>query len=380
MNRKPLNSSAVQVRKGLWVIGAVLCTLILLTLILVPGKLDIVIAKLFYAPGQGWLFENAPAWQFLYKYGTVPGLVLTLGALFGFLGGFVLVRLRPYRKYFLLIVLTSIIGAGFLVNVVMKPYCGRPRPREIVEFKGIWEFCAPCGEGLPGQGVSFPCGHCTMGFLFVPLVFFWPRSRFVAVGGAGFGLAYGLALGLGRAAQGAHFTSDIVWSLGTILIVAGLLHYIVIPKLEAFWEQPIRLGSKRKILLGLGVFVLAALITVGFLTRRPFSRVYARDLKPPSGLENLIIASNVPFVKREIRYLAIDTLQLRIHTRAFGWFAAAEEAEITVRRQENNLIIEAVLSPRGYFAEITHTCYLLLPAGLKEKIKIDFVPTQKLAP
>ena len=380
MNRKSLDSSTAQIRKCLWLIGAVLCILILLTLILVPGEIDIVIANLFYAPGQGWLFKNAALWQFLYKYGTVPGLVLTLGALFGFLGGFILARLSPYRKYFLLIVLTAIIGAGILVNLVMKPYCGRPRPREIVEFQGIWKFCAPCGESLPGQGVSFPCGHCTMGFLFVTLVFFWPRSRLVAAGGAGFGLAYGLALGLGRAAQGAHFASDIVWSLGTILIVAGLLHYIVIPKLEAFWEQPFRLGSKRKLLLGLGVFVLATLITAGFLTRRPFSRVYARDLKPPSGIENLTIASNVPFVKKEIRYLAIDTLQLRIHTRAFGWFKAAEDAAIKIRRQENNLIIETVLSHSGYFAEITHTCYLLLPAGLKEKIKIDFIQTQDRAP
>jgi len=219
-----------------------------------------------------------------------------------------------------------------------------------------------------------------MGFLFVTLVFFWPRSRLVAVGGAGVGVAYGLALGLGRAAQGAHFTSDIVWSLGTILIVAGLLHYIVIPKLEAFWEQRLRVGSNHKILLGLVIFVLAALITAGFLTRRPFSRVYARDLKPPSGIENLIITSNVPFVKKEIRYLAIDTLQLRIHTRAFGWFKAAEDAAITIRRQENNLSIETVLSHSGYFAEITHTCYLLLPAGLKGKIKIDFVTTQNHAP
>ncbi len=380
MIRKPLDSSAAQIRKCLWLIGAVLCILILLTLILVPGEIDIVIAKLFYASGQGWLFKDALAWQFLYKYGTVPGLVLTLGALFGFLGGFSRVRLRPYRKYFLLIVLTSIIGAGLLVNVVMKPYCGRPRPREIVEFNGIWEFCTLCGEGLPGQGASFPCGHCTMGFLFVVLVFFWPRSRLVAVGGAVFGLAYGLALGLARAAQGAHFASDIVWSLGTILIVAGLFHYIVIPRLEAFWEQPIRLGSKRKSLLGLGIFILAALIAAGFLTYRPFSRVYTRDLKPPSGIENLIIASNVPFIKKEIRYLATDMLQLRIHTRAFGWFAAAEDAAIAIRRQENNLIIETVLSPTGYFAEITHACYLLLPSTMKEIIKIDFVPIQKLAP
>jgi membrane-associated PAP2 superfamily phosphatase len=89
---------------------------------------------------------------------------------------------------FLLYSLTSIVGAGLIVNALLKEYTGRPRPREVVEFGGNWEYRAALELGIPGQGQSFPCGHCTMGFIFASGVMFWNYSPPVAIGSLALGI------------------------------------------------------------------------------------------------------------------------------------------------------------------------------------------------
>ena len=61
------------------------------------------------------------------------------------------------RRYFLLYSLVSIIGAGLFINAFLKEHTGRPRPREIKEFNGNWNYLPAFHFGIPGKGRSFPC-------------------------------------------------------------------------------------------------------------------------------------------------------------------------------------------------------------------------------
>jgi membrane-associated PAP2 superfamily phosphatase len=72
--------------------------------------------------------------------------------------------------------------------------------------------------GTKAGGMSFPSGHASMGFyLMAPAFLLFHRRRlahsFVLVG-----LAGGLALGITRILQGAHFPSDVLWSAGFVYL------------------------------------------------------------------------------------------------------------------------------------------------------------------
>ncbi len=69
------------------------------------------------------------------------------------------------------LILSVVIGPGLIINAVFKDHWDRPRPRDVVEFGGMLQ-CTPAP--LRGEsGESFPCGHCSVGFLY--------RERLVAV-------------------------------------------------------------------------------------------------------------------------------------------------------------------------------------------------------
>ena len=254
---KPSETNA----RSAWVGLAVLATISLLmatgTWVIADRDLDLKITGQFFRPDTGWYLKDAQPWRFLYDYGTIPGLLLTVGSLILFFAGYFRKRFRNWQKYMLLVLLTSILGGGIIVNSILKPYWGRPRPGQIKEFGGMWDYRHPYQPGTPGKGQSFPCGHCTMGFLFTSLVFFRRKSRPIAYAGGAFGLVYGSALGVARIVQGGHYPSDVLWSLGVILSVATVLYFFVLRIPDHESQKEVRLTGTRK---HLAIACLAVLI------------------------------------------------------------------------------------------------------------------------
>jgi lipid A 4'-phosphatase len=214
-------------RHGLVWIASVVAVLLVLSWLTVRWNLDLRIAQRFYVDGSWYLAKKQP-WRFLYDYGTLPGIMLSIAALLIWLGGYLSPRLAPWRRYCLLVVLTTVLGAGLLVNAVFKPNWGRPRPGQIEAFGGTRPFHPVYLPGIPGQGASFPSGHPTMGFIFTTLFFFRARWRALAYTGSTFGLVAGGLLGMARIVQGGHFLSDVFWSLGMLLLVSIVLYYFVL--------------------------------------------------------------------------------------------------------------------------------------------------------
>jgi lipid A 4'-phosphatase len=205
----------------------------LLALLTVPFALtdfDLDLARVFYR--NGWPLGDLPLWTALYRYGTLPGLLLSALALGVLVLGGTAERWRAWRRPAAVVLLTLALGPGLLVNTLGKGYWGRPRPREVQAFGGSETFHRVTQPGTPGRGKSFPSGHPSVGYLFCAL-FFVDALRRRRVVWLGAGLAYGTLMGVGRMAQGAHFASDVLWSGGLTYLSAALAHYILLPAPES---------------------------------------------------------------------------------------------------------------------------------------------------
>lgn len=369
MIHDPVTSIKKNAYKGLSLILAAFVLLLILTWAALALEIDLKVASIFFSDDQGWKYKDAQPFRALYLYGTLPGLGLTLTALALYFFGFFKTRWHAWQKPMLVVVLTSILGAGLLVNGILKPYCGRPRPREIIPFNGQWDYCSPCFNNTPGKGLSFPCGHCTMGFLFVSLIFLRRQSPAVAYGGTAFGLFYGSLMGVTRAVQGAHFATDTIWSLGVLMMVSLLLHYILIPLLERSRLLARTLSKKQIVIAGVCIAVAMGIITLTFLTRRPFYKKTTYQLGLTPGIHKVVVYPNVAITKSKIGY-EDKPAGLTLLGQGFGWHKAREKVNFVSDIEGDTLNVEVRVTQDGYFAESQHQLFLTLPTEYKDHITV----------
>jgi lipid A 4'-phosphatase len=190
--------------------------------------LDLALSAPFYAVQQtpAWYLKDAIPWAWLYTYGELPAFIMATGAFLVLLGSLRRIAWRQYRRACLLLVLAVALGPGLLVNGLLQPLWGRPRPRHIEQFAGPQPYRPWWQPGGPGAGKSFPSGHAAMGYVLLAGAVLVSSSRRVWLGrlARGGALAYGTLVGLARVVQGGHFASDVVWS--------GLLMYLTVLGLQ----------------------------------------------------------------------------------------------------------------------------------------------------
>lgn len=238
------------------------------TLVFAVTPLDSMAARVFYrtqAPDH-WPLGMLRPWSILYRLPPfMTASLLAIGLLALLIGH--LRKCERWRQSGVFLIVCVVIGPGLLVNTVFKDHWDRPRPRDVMEFGGSLHYTpAPWrGEG----GGSFPCGHCSVGFLYAGGWWIWRRRRpRLARASLALGLTAGVALGLGRMAAGGHFLSDVIWSGLLAFGVAHLLYYHVLhlaeedPGHDAPVRRPAWLPGARvlTVLCVLGAaFVLVAL-------------------------------------------------------------------------------------------------------------------------
>lgn len=357
-------------RRGAFVLlvsTALLCALSALMHIL---NLDLRIEAMFYQPGEGWLWQHAQPWEALYRWGTIPGLLLTVGSLIILSYSLATRRWISYQRGLLIIALTTILGAGLLINAVLKPYWGRPRPRQVEAFAGEWHYHPLHQRGIPGQGESFPCGHCTMGYLFVTLFFLRRQAPRTAIIGGCFGLLYGTLVGMARMIQGAHFPTDVLWSLGLIWMTAAALHYFILPALARRLVplKEMRAGQRRS--LSLVMLVAVAVITALFLTRRPYYKTFVFNLPISTDLHSLSLTTDLELSRQVTEYGPWSTGKLRVHASGFGWVTARCEVTLTPVSRGDRLELRLEGHPRGYFSELSYELEWLLPDAAEGKVRL----------
>jgi lipid A 4'-phosphatase len=181
---------------------------------------------------QRWFLKDAPPWRWLYHYGEYPALLMACGALLVLLGGIRRRAWARYRRHCLIVILSVALGPGVLVNGLLKPYWGRPRPRHIVQFGGTQRFRPWWQPAGPGAGQSFPSGHAAMGYVMISgAVLIACRRVWLRRWALASALGYGTLIGLTRIVQGGHFLSDVACSgLLVTLLIMGLQRAINPPR------------------------------------------------------------------------------------------------------------------------------------------------------
>ncbi|MBN1594482.1 phosphatase PAP2 family protein [candidate division FCPU426 bacterium] len=301
----------------IWIAVAVLLAL---SIPFAVSDLDLWCAAVFFR--QGWLWGSCQPWRFLYHLGTLPGLLLSGAGLFVIIGAWLWPQLKTYRRFAAVIVLTLLLGPGLLINALGKEYWGRPRPRDVSRFGGTQAFHRFYQPGLPGRGKSFPCGHASVGFLFVSLYFIAGTRRW-KWSWLGFGLAYGTLMGIGRMAQGAHFASDVIWSGGLTYFSAALSHHVLLPPAKTQASADLPLPGRRPAAVFLGWTLMGStlgLLTFLFLLATPYSKTWSGKAAPAGAVG--AVRLHLPGLREavHIQRAAQETpLQIQAELHGFGF-------------------------------------------------------------
>ena len=365
-------------KKGLLRILLTVSLFIGISVVAISLDLDRRVVSFFYSADQGFYLDKTIPWIWFYRYGTVPGLLLTIGSLGAWFFCFTRTAYRPWHKYFLLIVLTSVIGAGVIVNAVLKNHWGRPRPDQTVQFGGKWEYRDITEPGTPGKGASFPCGHCSMGFLFTALFVFRRKAPVLAWTGLIFGLIYGGLVSITRIIQGAHYPLDTLWSLAVIVLTAMTLYYIVLK--IPFGNQAFApsFSSFQRKSLGAAIILAMILMALAFLTRRPYYSSYHHELNIPSTVSRIAVTLNDDPESVKTEYIKAGKAEMILYAQGFGFPNAKHYVDFSGRIQGTVLYINAVVRPKGYYSELNHRLEIFLPENLKGRIEITVQrPIQK---
>jgi membrane-associated PAP2 superfamily phosphatase len=349
----------------------------LATVLFAVTPLDIAAARVFYRASETdrWPFAGEFPWRVLYLAAPwiTASLVLTgLGSL-----AVGLARGRDaLRRHGVFLLLSVVLGPGLVVNTVFKDHWNRPRPRDIVEFGGASSYApplVPCGEG----GASFPCGHCSVAFLYAAGWWVWKRRRPVrARVSLAAGIVAGLALGLGRMSAGGHFLSDVVWSGLLPLGIAHALYYYVlrVPAHEAARDetapvpaQPPLLHRATAALAALGgICVLIALFVTPHGASLAARIPLATWPQKPGAFEFVARVANV-----EVVLVDVPEKEVSIEGELHGF--GIPMSELATRTEFDAGAVPTLryrVVQRGWFTDLDGSATVRLPAGGLRRVTV----------
>jgi lipid A 4'-phosphatase len=208
-------------------------------------SIDLGVSRFFYQRGG---FDDHSWWQAVMHEGMTWFLSVSM---VGVIGVYAYNRLSKSRLWgidgrrVIYLTLVLVIGAGLVVNLVLKDNFGRARPRDIAEFGGVHSFSPPfviadnCSKNC-----SFASGEGAGGFFALALAAALSRRRAALA----LALAFGTLVSVCRIASGAHFLSDTVVSFFVMLILTDALYYFVVMtgvqrakfRIRAYAPAPVR--------------------------------------------------------------------------------------------------------------------------------------------
>ncbi len=356
-------------KRGLIRILLLLTGLVGLTLWLESQQADLRVAALAYESGSGWFLANEEPWRWLYRWGTVPAFLVLIGVLVFWYRGLRNPEIARWRPYLLVYALVPILGAGILVNTILKEHTGRPRPREVVEFGGPWQYRPPLTLGIAGKGRSFPCGHCTMGFVFSTGIVFWNRSRKLALGLLAGGMIYGGLMSVARIVQGGHFLTDALWAWGSLWLVMIILYdWVLQPSVTEHRLRPLSEQTKKRVGWGLALFVTVMLLL--YLTRRPFYADYRREVPLPDTVSQIEVLSPIEAGRWKVETGPDGTLELFLEAQGFALPDARHRVDWNTETRGDALVLTLQTTQEGYFAELGEEVVLKVPEALREHVQL----------
>lgn len=351
------------------------CLGVTVTLLFAVTPLDIEAARIFYNGdvSDHWPLAAKLPWSVLYRLAPWITASLVLVGLAGLIAG--LARRRAaWRWQAVFVLLSVLLGPGLIINGIFKDHWDRPRPRDVIELGGPMPYViAPMrGQG----GASFPCGHCSVGFLYGIGWWIWRGCRpYWARASLAAGLLAGAALGAGRMAAGGHFLSDVVWSALLALGLAHALYYYVlrIPFREAH-EANVAAQVPSPVLQSI-LSILAAFGGIAVLLAL-FATPHGAQLAAEIPLSSFAPAPRVLDVRAKaanVEIIVIDTpaalLSISGELHGFG----LPTSRLLSRLQFNARPIPTLryrIEQRGWFTDLDGLASLRVPAGTFEQIVV----------
>lgn len=208
-------------RRG-WFLSLGLLTTGCAVFVLWPG-LDLYASGLFWRPVER--FYLVESWWAVALYRAVPVAtwVTVCGALLWLIISLVRPRMLPWgAREAGFVIAVFALGPGLLVNVVFKDNWGRARPRDVTQFGGTRQFTPPMVlADQCDKNCSFTAGHPAAAFALASLAWLvgTRRRRTILL----LAVLAGAAAGAGRVVQGAHFTSDVLFSALIMFLTISLM-------------------------------------------------------------------------------------------------------------------------------------------------------------
>lgn len=258
--------------------------LVLGTILFRLTDLDMQIQRAFYSAASGWIYKDAAGAAFIYHYGNIPALLISLCGLALIVLGFQNAKYLKWRKVGLFLLLSMIIGPGLIVNLMLKDNWGRPRPRNVDEFGGKYAFEAVLQRDPLSDGKSFPCGHATMGyFLFVPWFVLRNRRKTLAIISLFSGIVMGLIIGFVRIVQGGHFASDVLWAGVLVYLTAYFIFRALAMHKDVFYHtKKVKDASQSPKRIWHLLWLIAVPVILAILLASPYERKQMLDLSNES--------------------------------------------------------------------------------------------------
>lgn len=224
---------------------ALVCLLIAITIVFWVTNLDIVSMQRYHLGDNVWSGYDNRYLSFFYY--PMNAIIFAIPLLVGFPLLFMSLskrpffeRLRLYRHHGILLVATTMLGAGLFNSVMVKIIFARPRPD--VYFNGDLIYYRPFEIAIPYWGLldaSFPSGHVSIAFVLIGFffIFYQAPKRFMHyikwIVGVGLTLFLGISMIISRMSYGAHYLSDGIWGGAfTYFFALGMYYLLKIPKIN----------------------------------------------------------------------------------------------------------------------------------------------------
>lgn len=316
------------------------------------SALDLKVQSMFYRPQTGWFLKENSFFQFLYHYGNLPALFLSIIGLVYIGLSFQAMKWVKWRKIGLFLVLAMIIGPGLIINTTLKNNWGRPRPRNTIEFGGKYTFEKVLSIDKSSPGYSFPCGHASMGFyLFVPWFLLRKRKRNWAFISLTVGIIYGLLIGLARMAQGGHYFSDVIIAgLIVYLVGAGLYYLLKLHKALWFYPRNEEINPSQRTIVTITLSILLVFLVLGVVLATPYSKDwnFSSQLNKSQPASLLVFSS--PYAELTIQ--PADSLYLSCKTQGFGFPGSKLNSNFLETTVSDTLKISLNQKRTGFFTEL----------------------------
>jgi lipid A 4'-phosphatase len=327
------------------------------------SRLDLTIQQAFYHPSAGWFLKNNPLFLFVYHYGNIPALLTATAGLVLFGLSWQAYKWARWRKIGLFLVLVMLIGPGLIVNVALKDHWGRPRPRNVTDFDGRYQYEKLMSVDTSSPGLSFPCGHASMGFyLFIPWFVLRKKRRGWAYVSLAAGILFGLLIGLARIAQGGHWFSDVV-SAGLLVYLTGTVCFHALQLNQALWFYPkhLEIDRKQRTIVGLIVSIMLVFLILGVVLATPYNKAKTFVSERYRHALPVRLKLSLDLNQADLNITPADSIRIASEVQGFGFPGSKLTPVYHETSAPDSLIISYKQKQKGWFTELDNRVSAVYP-------------------